>query len=179
MGVDDVGDCDFCAAAQKYCMPNAAVRLDDIDVRLLEELQTDADRTLRELGDCVGLSPSAVQRRMQKHKQAGLTRTVVQIVPDKTPGLTQALILLALVHESPEHHARLSATLRDHPAVQQCYLLSGRWDYAVVVSAGTVRELRDLSARLFQADDNVRRYDTMFVLDAVKSGTRLPSQCLT
>ncbi|MBS4104935.1 AsnC family transcriptional regulator, partial [Tsukamurella paurometabola] len=35
--------------------------LDEIDRRLIYELQVDADRTLRDLGDIVGLSPSAVQ----------------------------------------------------------------------------------------------------------------------
>ncbi|OZM71241.1 AsnC family transcriptional regulator [Amycolatopsis antarctica] len=159
-------------------MPES-LRLDEIDVRLLDELQIDADRTLRELGGLVGLSPSAVQRRVQRYKAAGLTRTVVQIAPDKAPRLTQAVVLLALVNESVEHHRRITETLRAHPAVQQCFLLSGRWDYAVLVSAPSVRELRDTGNQLFKADDNIRRYDTMFVLDSVKDGVSIPAQYLT
>ncbi|MBS4102703.1 Lrp/AsnC family transcriptional regulator, partial [Tsukamurella paurometabola] len=142
------------------------------------ELQVDADRTLRDLGDIVGLSPSAVQRRVQKYKRAGLIRTVAQIVPDHVPTLTQALVLLSLGTETPDTHRRLTDALRAHPAIQQCMLLSGKWDYAVVVSAGSVRELRDVCTELFKADENIRRYDTMFILDTVVGGTRIPVQYL-
>lgn len=88
-------------------------------------------------------------------------------------------MLLTLADESPEHHRRISESLRSHPSVQQCFLLSGRWDYAVVVSAASVRDLRDLGNQLFNSDDNIRRYDTMFVLDAVKEDVALPAQLLT
>jgi DNA-binding Lrp family transcriptional regulator len=159
-------------------VPRSVLNLDEIDVRLLDALQVDADRTLRALGDLVGLSPSAVQRRIQRYKAAGLTRTVVHIDPENAPHLTQALVLLTLAQESPEHHRRLSETLRAHSSVQQCFLLSGRWDYAVLVSAPSVRELRDLGNHLFKSDDNIRRYDTMFIHDTVKQGTFLPAELL-
>lgn len=153
--------------------------IDEIDTRLLDLLQNDADQTLRQLGDQVGLSPSAVQRRIKRYKSSGLLRTVAVIDPRLVASLTQAIVLLALVEESPDHHGRLTERLRSHPAVQQCYLLSGRWDYAVLVSVGTVQDLRELSHQLFRTDENIRRYDTMFVLDTVKSGSSLPVDAIT
>lgn len=178
MWIDGHSDCEFCAAAQEYCVPSQPLPLDDIDRRLLDALQEDADRTLRDFGDLVGLSPSAVQRRMQKYKQRGLIRTVVQVVPDRVPALTQALVFLALSTETPHTHRRLADALKKHPSIQQCLLLSGKWDYAVVVSAGSVRELRDVCTELFKADENIRRYDTMFILDTVIGGTRVPAEFL-
>lgn len=160
-------------------MPRNSPTLDDIDTRLLDLLQGDADQTLRQLGEAVGLSPSAVQRRVTRYKSAGLMRTVAVIDPERAPAMAQALVLLTLVEESLDHHRRLADRLRSHQAVQQCYTLSGRWDYAVVVSAPSVRDLRDLGNRLFKSDDNIRRYDTMFILDAVKSGFAFPAEFLT
>ncbi|MER6990997.1 Lrp/AsnC family transcriptional regulator [Saccharopolyspora hirsuta] len=159
-------------------MPAKQRPLDEIDAQLLDLLQADADRTLRELGDEVGLSPSAVQRRITGYKTAGLLRTVAVVNTDRTPSLTQALVLLTLVEESPEHHRRIADRLRAQPEVQQCYALSGRWDYAVLLTATSIRALRDLSDALFKTDDNIRRYDTMFLLDTVKSGATLPSEFL-
>ncbi|KAA5826573.1 Lrp/AsnC family transcriptional regulator [Saccharopolyspora hirsuta] len=159
-------------------MPAKQRPLDEIDAQLLDLLQADADRTLRELGDEVGLSPSAVQRRITGYKTTGLLRTVAVVNTDRTPSLTQALVLLTLVEESPEHHRRIADRLRAQPEVQQCYALSGRWDYAVLLTATSIRALRDLSDALFKTDDNIRRYDTMFLLDTVKSGTTLPSEFL-
>ncbi|QFU91953.1 hypothetical protein [Amycolatopsis sp. YIM 10] len=42
----------------------------------------------------------------------------------------------------------------------------------------TLRQLRDLCDVLFKRDKNVRRYDTMFLLDNVKTGSALPSELL-
>ncbi|MDN5725126.1 MAG: Lrp/AsnC family transcriptional regulator [Propionibacteriales bacterium] len=159
-------------------MPSITLPLDDLDICLLNALQDDADRPLHVLGEIVGLSTSAVQRRVQKYKAAGLLRTVALIAPEKASRMVQALVLLTLAEESLDHHDRLSARLANHPAVQQCFLLSGRWDYAVIVTAGSVPQLRDLGNQLFKADDNIRRYDTMFLLDAVKSGQIVPAELL-
>lgn len=160
-------------------MPAKLKALDEIDTRLLDLLQADADRTLRELGDHVGLSPSAVQRRIMGYKAAGLLRTVAVLDTEQATSLAQALVLLTLVEESLDHHRRLAERLRAHPAVQQCYTLSGRWDYAVLVTAASVRDLRDLGNALFKTDDNIRRYDTSFILDTVKDGSSLPAHFFT
>jgi DNA-binding Lrp family transcriptional regulator len=45
--------------------------LDEFDHRLLELLQRDADATLSSLGDAVGLSASAVQRRIKRYRESG------------------------------------------------------------------------------------------------------------
>lgn len=152
--------------------------LDDLDRRLLDLLQADADQTLRRLGDKIGLSPSAVQRRITGYKEAGLLRTVAIIDPEHAPALAQALVMLTLVEESHEHHQRIADRLRARPEVQQCYTLSGRWDYAVLLTAASIRDLRDLCDVLFKRDKNIRRYDTMFLLDNVKTGSALPSELL-
>lgn len=149
--------------------------LDEIDLRLLDLLQHNADRTLRELGDEVGLSPSAVQRRYTRYKRSGLVRVVAIVDTKLVSSFTQAIVLLTLVEESLEHHAQLAERLRGRPEVQQCYALSGRWDYAVLVSAPTVAALRDFSNKVFKVDDNIRRYDTLFIFDTVKAGSTIPT----
>lgn len=58
--------------------------------------------------------------------------------------------------------------------VQQCYDLAGQWDYVVVLVTESLAECRALSDRLFMDDDNVRRYDTLPVLDPVKTGLAIP-----
>jgi Lrp/AsnC family transcriptional regulator, leucine-responsive regulatory protein len=143
---------------------------DATDVRLLDLLQADADRTLRALGDEVGLSPSAVQRRITRYKRVGLLRTVGVVEAPPASSLVRALVMLTLAEETRDHHRRLTERLRARPEVQQCYALSGRWDYAVVVTAATIAALHELGNELFKDDENIRRYDTLFIFDAVKTG---------
>lgn len=60
------------------------------------------------------------------------------------------------------------------PRVQQCYDLAGQWDYVVVLVTANLAECRALSDQLFLNDENVRRYDTLPVLDPVKTGRTVP-----
>lgn len=159
-------------------MSSASRAWDALDERLLDLLQRDADQTLRQLGDQVGLSPSAVQRRIARYKRTGVMRTIAVLTTRTAGPVVQALVMLTLVEETRDHHLRLSERLRARPEVQQCYALSGRWDYAVVVTARTIGALHELGNELFKDDENIRRYDTTFILDAVKTGQAVPAEHL-
>lgn len=153
-------------------------RWDDIDVRLLDLLQQQADRTLRELGELVGLTPSAVQRRIARYKRRGLIRTVSVLDPDHTRGIVRSIVLVTLNTESVQHHREFRQRLTGRSDVQQCYAVSGRWDYVVVLTAPSVNACRELGDELFKSDGNVRRYETLIVFDAAKVGLSAPADML-
>lgn len=162
----------FSAAAQNRCVPFTP---DPIDHHLLWLLQQDSGRTLRELGDQVGLSPSAVQRRLRAYRAAGvITRQVAVVDPAVLGATTLAAVLVTLERESAAHHTRFRARMLAEPCVQQCYDLAGQWDYLVMLVTANLGACRALSDRLFMDDANVRRYDTLPVLDAVKVGLNVP-----
>ncbi len=81
---------------QNYCVQTRRrIALDDLDHRLLTCLQHDASRTLQELGEAVGLSPSAVQRRITRYRKAGLiTRQVAVLDATVVPGAVLAAVLV-------------------------------------------------------------------------------------
>jgi len=151
------------------------VPLDELDRHLLTLLQSDAGRTLRDLGDTVGLSPSAVQRRISRYRRDGvLDRQVAVLDPRALGGVVVAVVLVTLDRESATHHREFRDRVLGEPRVQQCYDVSGPWDYVVVLTATDLAESRELSALLFRDDENVKRYDTLLVHDAVKIGLTLP-----
>ncbi len=151
---------------------------DDLDVRLLDLLQQRADRTLRDLGDEVGLTPSAVQRRIAKYKQRGLIRTVSILEPDHSREIVRSVVLVTLVTESREHHRAFKERVTQRGEVQQCYAVSGRWDYVVILAAPTVNACKEIGDELFKDDDNIRRYETMIVFETAKFTTATPASML-
>lgn len=162
----------FSALAQYCCV---SFTPDPIDHHLLGLLQQDAGRTLRDLGEQVGLSPSAVQRRIRAYHRAGvITGQIALVDPVALGATTLAVVLVTLERESAEHHARFRARMLAEPRVQQCYDLAGQWDYLVMLITGNLAACRALSDRLFMNDANVRRYDTLPVLDPVKVGLSVP-----
>lgn len=155
------------------------MKLDEIDHLLLDELQADAGRTLRELGEVVGLSPSAVQRRMERYRDSGLlARTAAVLNPKATPDLVIAVCLVAVERESPRLHEAFQRRVLAAPEVQQVYTVYGAWDYVVVLTTTGMSHHNEVAGRLFTEASNVRRYSTLFVLDPVRTGAAIPTRAL-
>ena len=165
----------ICAEAQNFCVPATTPAFDEFDHRLLALLQRDAGATLTALGEAVGLSPSAVQRRITRYRKAGLLRQVAILDP-KPLGITLAAVWVAMERESARVHAAFATRMRAAPEVQQCYVLSGEWDYLVILATTGVAHCREVAERLFHDEGNVRRYETRMVFDAVKLGLELPTR---
>ncbi|WP_017591672.1 Lrp/AsnC family transcriptional regulator [Nocardiopsis potens] len=151
--------------------------LDDLDRRLLGLLQRDARRPLHELGDEVGLSPSAVQRRLKRLRASGVIRAEVAVLDQRALGVgLGSVVLVALVDDDPARHAAFRDRLRAEPAVQQCFGIIGQWDYVVLLLSRDIAENRELSAELFGPGTGVHRYETLPAYETVKSGLALPLQ---
>ena len=156
-------------------MEHGPLPLDDFDHRLLALLQQDAGRTLAALGDAIGLSPSAVQRRIQRYRRTGLLRTIGVLDPNALPAATLAAVWVTMERDTQRIHAAFRARMRSAPEVQQCYALAGEWDYLVLIAATSVAHYREVAERLFVDEGSVKRYDTRLVFDTVKRGLALPT----
>jgi Lrp/AsnC family transcriptional regulator, leucine-responsive regulatory protein len=150
-------------------------RLDELDRKLLDLLQDDADRSLYALGDAVGLSPSAVQRRLKRYRSSRLiARQIAVLDPQAVPGTVLACVLVTLERESQRQHNNFKQRMLAAAEVQQCYDLAGEWDYLVMVVASSMARCRTVIDRLFLDAPNLKRYDTLFIFDTIKSGLKVP-----
>lgn len=155
--------------------PQTRITLDDLDRKLLDLLQEDASRSLDQLGEAIGLSPSAVQRRLTRHRASGVIATEIAVLdPKVVPGTVLACVLVTLERESKRHHSSFQERMRAAPNVQQCYDLAGEWDYLAIIVASSMAHCRAVLEELFMDAPNVKRFDTLFVFDAVKRGLKVP-----
>ena len=157
-------------------MARLPIVLDEFDHRLLDLLQRDAARTLTALGEAVGLSASAVQRRLKQYRAHGLLREIAVLDPAALPATTLAAVLVTMERDTQRLHAAFRGRMRAAPEVQQCYALAGEWDYLVLLVASSVANYRETAERLFVDEGNVKRYDTRLVFDVVKLGLALPTR---
>ena len=157
-------------------MARNPLALDEIDHRLLALLQRDADVTLTALGDAIGLSASAVQRRLTRYRKSGLLRQVAVLDPKMLSNINLAAVLVTMERDSAKEHAAFCARMRAAPEVQQCYVLAGEWDYLVLLTSSGLAHYRELAERLFIDEGVVRRYETNMVFEPVKLGLSLPTR---
>jgi Lrp/AsnC family leucine-responsive transcriptional regulator len=161
---------------QQCCVPRKhAFHLDELDRKLLELLQNDAARPLYELGDLVGLSASAVQRRLSRYRSSGvIAKQIAVLDPDAVAGTVLACALVTLERESKRLHADFRQRLLAASEVQQCYDLAGAWDYLVMVAANGMPRCRAVIDDLFLDAPNVKRYETLFIFEPIKRGLNIP-----
>lgn len=149
--------------------------LDDFDRKLLVLLQQNADVTADQLAIEVGLSASAIQRRLKRLKAHGVISSLVAVVDPHLVGRPSFFIVgLEIERERPELLSRLKAWLSAEDAVQQAFYVTGHWDYMLVVTARDVTAYDDFMARLLGENPNVRRFSTNVALNIQKRGLFIP-----
>ncbi len=164
------------ASTQNYCVARNPLALDEIDHRLLALVQRDADQTLVALGDAIGLSASAVQRRLTRYRQSGLLRQVAVLDPKLLGNSTFAAVFVTMERDSAKQHAAFCARMRAAPEVQQCYVLAGEWDYLVLLASSSLAHYREIAERLFIDEGAIRRYETHMVFEPVEMGLAVPTR---
>jgi Lrp/AsnC family transcriptional regulator, leucine-responsive regulatory protein len=165
-----------CVATQQYCVPRKhAFHLDELDRKLLDLLQNDAARPLYELGDKVGLSASAVQRRLARYRASGvIAKQIAVLDPEVVAGTVLACVLVTLERETKKLHSAFRQRVLAAPEVQQCYDLAGAWDYLVMVAATSMPHCRKAIDDLLLDAPNVKRYETLFIFEPIKRGLNIP-----
>jgi DNA-binding Lrp family transcriptional regulator len=139
--------------------------LDDFDRRLLAAVQRDASLTSDELSQSIGLSPSAVQRRLKKLRADGVISAIrATIDPAKVGRPTFFIVGLEIERERPDLLARLRTWLAEEDAVQEVFYVTGTADYVLVVAAKDIVAYDELMARLIADNPNVRRFTTNVAL---------------
>jgi Lrp/AsnC family leucine-responsive transcriptional regulator len=151
--------------------------MDSFDVKILNIVQRDNRLPAEKIAARIGLSPSAVQRRLKRLRADGIIEADVAIVSPEAAG--QRLTAIVGVIIDKERPLLLALTefkqlMLDTPEVMQCYDVMGEVDFIVIITARNMQEYEAFSRRLFIENPNVRRYKTSMVVSRVKSGTMIP-----
>ena len=149
--------------------------LDRFDLAILDILQADNTTPQRAIAQAVNLSAPAVQRRIQRLKDSGVIRANVAVLDPVKVGKPLTIVLeVHLDNERPDRTAPLRARIAAEDAVQQCYSVTGEADYLLVVNVASMADYEALTRRLFEGDDNIKRFRTSVALANLKTGLRVP-----
>jgi len=154
------------------------IDIDDIDLRLLDELQQDASLSNLELAARVHTSPPTCLRRVKRLRDAGLIERQIAILsadklaPVLGAGLC-AIVEITLDRQGAEWHAAFEQRVAADAGVQQCYRVSPGPDFVLVVHARDMPDYLALTQRLFTSDANVRNVKAFFSVKRSKFGAQV------
>lgn len=162
-------------SARTAADPDPGPELDDLDHRLLAELQVDAALTHVDLAARVHASAPTCLRRVRRLVQAGVIERRVAIVrPGALGQRLTAIVEVTLESQQAEVLAAFRARACEEPAVTQCYGVAPGPDFVLVLQVPDMPGYQALAARLFNASTRVRNVRSFFAVDRAKFDTRVP-----
>jgi Lrp/AsnC family transcriptional regulator, leucine-responsive regulatory protein len=104
-------------------MPSEQRAIDDINRRLLKELQDDGRLSVAELGRRVGLSSPAVAERLQRLQEAGVITGYHADIDPRAAGYSLSAVLR--IRPAPRELSKVGDLARDTPEVVECHRVTG------------------------------------------------------
>ncbi|MFC4724230.1 Lrp/AsnC family transcriptional regulator [Glycocaulis abyssi] len=150
------------------------MELDDHDRKILRLLQANADQTVQELADAVGLSATPVNRRIKRMEEAGLIRGRVALIDQEGLGLRATLFIFV---KTSRHDAdwleRFSRGVARLPEVIEFYRMSGEVDYLIKIALPEIADYDAFYKKLI-AIAPLSDVSASFAMEAIKNTTELP-----
>ena len=153
--------------------------LDKLDKAILRSLQQNGRETYDVIGAQVGLSSSAVLRRVKRLEEAGVIDRYVALVKPEAVGLGLTAYLNVRLEKLTETHKRnpmdvFRASVQTWPEVVECASLTGEMDYLLHVVVQDMAHYSRFIMDTLLKHPSVQDCKTSFVLDRVKATTALP-----
>jgi Lrp/AsnC family leucine-responsive transcriptional regulator len=144
---------------------------DNFDLKLLNAMQEDADRTAEQLAEIVALSPSAIARRLRRLRDDGfIARTVALLPAEMVDRRLRALVSIQLHDHAPAGGlAELKLRMQAQDQVQLCLEVSGSDDMILLVACRDMAEFNAFADAELGSSPVVRRYETSFVKKEIKN----------
>ena len=151
-----------------------AVELDEIDLRLLRELEADADRPNVELARLVGLSPAATLNRVRRLKETGVVTGIHAHLDPKGSGFPlQVYVAATLSEHDLSAHRKFETLVKKLSNVIYADWVTGETDALLHVVARDVEELQKILLTL-STRGGAGRLLTLLRLEPLKPRSPLP-----
>lgn len=152
-----------------------AHQLDDFDMKILKALQENADYSMNELGDLVGLSHTPCWRRIKRLEAEGFIKGKVTLLDASRLNLSVTVHASVTVkdHDSDSLEA-FEASVHTVKEIVECYSTSGDKDYLLRIIVNSVEHYEQLLKHTLVHLPNVASVNSTFALKQVKYTTALP-----
>jgi DNA-binding Lrp family transcriptional regulator len=150
-------------------------RLDDIDWKILAELQGDGRMTNVELARRVGISPPPCLRRVRTLEEAGFIKGYRAILDERELGYdVLAFVEVRLKSQSETDLVAFEAAVRGWEFARECHMLSGEYDFIMKCVAPDLKSFQTFMISTITAQPNVANSRSTLAIRASKSEAMMP-----
>ncbi|AZP11471.1 Lrp/AsnC family transcriptional regulator [Undibacterium parvum] len=151
------------------------MQLDHFDLSILRYLQVNCRHPADAIGVEIGLSATAVQRRIRRLREVGVIQAEVAVIAPDAVGYPLVLLVeLVFAKGLADTIDQFKRQMLALPEVQQCYYVAGEYDFMLVLHAASMADYEAFTRAVFFKNSNIIKFRTTVVMDAVKRGLTLP-----
>ena len=151
------------------------MKLDQIDRKVLEILQSNAKITNAQLSKEIGLSPAPTLERVKKLEQGGIIKSYhAQLDPEKVGLGVTTFVQVSLVGHRKAFTENFVAKINDIPEVTECHHVTGTGDFLLRVIAKDIASYQRLMLEKINEIEEVASTQSMVILSTFKDSKTLP-----
>ena len=150
-------------------------QLDEIDRRIVRELQRDASLSHAALAEKVGASSASVWRRVRNLETNGVLGRAVRLAnAEHLDRSVNVLCQVRMTRQTMTARAEFEEFIRSREDIVECYAMSGEWDYLLRIAVRDVADYDRFVMRGVLAHPSVANAASNFALRQVKYTTEIP-----
>lgn len=149
--------------------------MDTIDSKILEILSKKADATATEIGETVGLSIPAVNKRILRMKQEGVIK-YFSIVTDAQKLNKTITAFVFVVIQYGEGIDGLMEYVEKESNLLECYSVTGEYDYMIKVCTNSIDSLDDIILKIKRIKGVMRSHTMISLMERKFLPTVLPDK---
>lgn len=151
------------------------VQLDDLDLRLLRELQMSNQLPVSELAERVNSSAATCIRRVRRLREEGVIVADVSIIDPTMLGKSMTVIVeVTIERERPELIDLFKRSVLKNERIQHCYYVTGDADFVLFVHVADMEEYDEIITDLFHDNTNIKQFKSLIAIRKIKSSTQYP-----
>jgi len=152
-----------------------SLKLDEIDLHILDVLQQDAGLSAADIAKRVGLSQSPCWRRVRRLETAGVIRGRVALLDPHALGLEVTVFAsIKLSEHGTQSLPEFEAAIEGLEEVVESYAMTGEVDYLLHVVTRDIQTYEHLLRSQLLQLPTVREVHSQIALKCIKHTTRLP-----
>lgn len=149
--------------------------LDDLDRKILHEVQLNNQLTSAQLSEKIGLSPTSTQRRLNRLRREKIIEGDVAIVSSAAVGRALTMMIaVTLERERSDIIDHFKRSVRREPVVMSAYYVTGDNDFILIVSAKDMEEYEAFTRNFLYDNPDIKGFKTTVVMDRIKASFYIP-----
>ncbi|HEX8060633.1 MAG TPA: Lrp/AsnC family transcriptional regulator [Cyclobacteriaceae bacterium] len=151
------------------------VKLDSIDKKILEILQTNSNITNAQLAQEIGLSPAPTLERVKKLETGGVIKSYHAVIDTASVGMgVSTFVMVSLKGHNKDNIEKFMKVIRKIDEVIECHHLTGQADFILKIVCTDIPSYQNLMLEKVSNIEVVDNMQTMVILSTFKDSKVVP-----